>query len=528
MTGRPAQTLLGGETEYALGATTPEGAAVPQPTLLRMFMDFARRTLPYTSVSTNGRFCRNGGLLYLDCGLHMEWASPECASPHDAVRYLRAGDAIVERLAAQFAGSTPIVADVCCMRSNVDYVSRTAWASHESYLHHTLPSRLPDELVPFLASRVVIAGAGGWDATSPGLSFALSPRARFITEVTAHDTQHTKPLFHAKDETLSRTGSHRLHVSCSETLCSDTGTLLRFGATALVLAVIDSGARVGPGWAVRLASPLTALRRFSADTACRERARLVSGRRVTAIDIQRHYLAEVTRRLGTPALPAWAEPVCELWGRTLDALASGPERLAASLDWAIKRRVYEDYLRRQGIAWSALPALNAAMRRLSQTLHRRYHETYPTSAEALRHPVGHVAEVVRTLPWVIDDVEVTAEQLATLIEVRQRLFEIDMRFGQLGERGIFNTLDRAGVLTHRVAGVDGIDAAVDTPPRGTRAAIRGAVVSRLTDAGTPYGAEWTSVQDVQHRRVLDLGDPFETEEKWIETPAPPQAEPATP
>jgi hypothetical protein len=40
------------------------------------------------------------------------------------------------------------------------------------------------------------------------------------------------------------------------------------------------------------------------------------------------------------------------------------------------------------------------------------------------------------------------------------------------------------------------------------------VVRRLSDAGTPYGAEWTSVLDSSTRRTLDLHDPFETEERW--------------
>ncbi len=83
-----------------------------------------------------------------------------------------------------------------------------------------------------------------------------------------------------------------------------------------------------------------------------------------------------------------------------------------------------------------------------------------------------------------------------------------MRFSELSERGVFNVLDRAGVLDHRVDGVDDIAAAMDTPPRDTRAAVRGEVVQRLTEAKTRSRAEWTSVTDLDHTRVLDLGNPF--------------------
>ena len=501
---------MGGETEYAIAATRGS-EQVDQRALLRALMDFARCTMPYTFESPRGRFLRNGGLLYLDCGLHIEWASPECTSPHDVVRYLKAGDRVVETLAEQYARASP-PADVFCTRCNVDYLASKAWASHESYLHRTDPERLPDQFIPFLASRLVLCGAGGWDYRSPGLSFTLSPRAGFITEVIADDTQHVRPLFHTKDERLSDTGSHRLHVSCSETLCSDLATLLRFGSTALVLAIVDEGASPGDGMALK--SPLRALRRFAADPRCRAKVAVAVGRRLTAIDIQRHYLSAVEARLGTPCLPAWAESVCSLWRRTLDDLEARPGKLAGALDWAIKQRVYADFLRRHGVEWSSLPALNSALRRLSRTLASRGRGLHP---EDLLSPNSQDAAMVGAWPDRTGDERVTREQLATVLRVRKPLFEIDMRFGELGDRGIFNALDRAGVLNHGVpGGVGDLDAAIDAPPRDTRAAVRGHVVQRLTEDGTRYRAEWTRVVDVDHRRVLNLGDPFEAVERWCE------------
>lgn len=481
MNERRIKTLLGGETEYAIGATRPGGETIEQGELLRSFMDCVSESLPYTTVSVGGRFLRNGGMLYLDCGLHMEWATPECASPHDVVRYLRAGDRMVQAMAEQYIHWSPDVADIFCSRCNVDYLSRTVWASHESYLHRTRPERLPAQLIPFLASRVILSGAGGWDCEAPGLRFTLSPRVGFITKVSSDDSQHVRPLFHTKNENLSSTGSHRLHVACSETLCSDLATFLRFGTTSLVLALV--GGSGSPGDAVALKSPLTALRRFAEDPGCRAWIPLADGRRVKAIDIQRHYLTAVEERLGTQSMPEWAESVCALWRRTLDDLEADPGTCGGRLDWAIKQRVYAEFLRRYGIEWSSLPLLNAALeRRIS------------------------IDENAKTMP----------EKLATLLRVRKQLFELDMRFGQLGERGIFNVLDRAGVLEHQVAGVDDIDAAMDVPPPDTRAAVRGEVVQRLTEARTRYRAEWTQVVDLDHKRVLDLGDPFEAVERWRE------------
>lgn len=500
---------MGGETEYAIGATSDGHSPVLQPTLLSAFMDFARASLPYTSVSSNGRFLANGGLIYLDSGLHIEWASPECASAHDVVRYLRAGDRVVQHLAEQFEEQSPLVSEVYCSRCNVDYLDQTLWASHESYRHICPPATIPRQLVPFLVSRVVMCGAGGWDFRSPGLSFTLSPRACFITEVMADNTQYVRPIFHTKNERLSHTGSHRLHVGCSETLCSDLATFLRFGTTALVMAAIDDGATPGDG--VWLASPLTALRQLVADPGRRVLAAGPDRRRLTAVEIQRHYLAVVERHLGGSDMPAWAEPLVALWRRVLDDLDASRSTVATSLDWAIKRRLFAAVLARRGIDWAWLPVMNASIRQMTMELAGSGQRLTGDMVRRDKRPVVPPAQRWRR-PW--EAADITRDKLAGFLDVREQLLELDMRFGQLGPRGVFDSLDRAGVLTHRVPGIDGIETAMDTPPQGTRATVRGEVVRRLTAEGTRYRAEWTQVVDIDRGRVLDLGDPFEAEERW--------------
>ena len=50
-----------------------------------------------------------------------------------------------------------------------------------------------------------------------------------------------RPLFHTKNEALSGVGTHRLHVACGESLCSQTANVVRFGSTALVLWLLMRG-----------------------------------------------------------------------------------------------------------------------------------------------------------------------------------------------------------------------------------------------------------------------------------------------
>lgn len=500
--------LMGGETEYGLSATRSDGRAIDQSWVLRQFIDFARAALPYTSTSANGRFLSNGGLLYLDHGLHIEWATPECTSPHDLVRFLRAGDSLILLMAGNWRRQARSLGGVFCTRCNVDYDSRTLWASHESYLHHGQPADLPAAMVPFLVSRVVLAGAGGWNCHSPGLEFTLSPRAHFISEVANGDTQHIRPIFHTKNETLSRTGSHRLHVSCSETLCSDVATFLRFGSTALVLALAE--ARLLPGGRFVLASPVSALRSFAADPDCRMRVGLANGADAGAIEIQRYYLDAVERHVDR--LPDWTESVCTLWRRALDDLEQGGSAAAVTLDWAIKRRIYAHRLTKQGLSWNALEAWNSVINRMYRSWHVYGHGGERFTIEAAL-AASTMTRVIRRIRWVAERRGLCWDDLPRLAEVRRELFEIDTRFGALDEAGLFRVLDGAGVLKHRVAGVDTSGAALDAPT-DTRAHVRGAVVRRLSQARTRYGAEWTGVYDYDHQRELDLGDPFELEERW--------------
>jgi hypothetical protein len=99
-----------------------------------------------------------------------------------------------------------------------------------------------------------------------------------------------------------------------------------------------------------------------------------------------------------------------------------------------------------------------------------------------------------------------------VLNSRQKFFEIDTRFGQLGLKGIFETLDLAGVLRHRVSGVDNIEHAMKEPPAVGRARIRGQVIKRL--AGGNAQCDWQSIVDYGGGQVLDISDPFTREESW--------------
>jgi len=163
MTGR---RLFGTETEYAVTALDQAGVVFPPSEVGGALLRAAGRTLPHLPGTLDaGLFLANGSRLYVDAGDHPEVAGPECTDPWNAVRYARAGDLILLRLAEEVRRRNPAVAELRIFTGNVDYASGSGatWGAHESYCHRADPSLLGRGLVPHLVSRVIYSGAGGFD-----------------------------------------------------------------------------------------------------------------------------------------------------------------------------------------------------------------------------------------------------------------------------------------------------------------------------------------------------------------------------
>lgn len=84
---------------------------------------------------------KNAARLYLDSGLHVEYSTPECANPWDAVRYVEAGHRTMLELIQKFSKSRAREEEAGRYRVNVDYSGTGAtWGFHESYLHRMPPA----------------------------------------------------------------------------------------------------------------------------------------------------------------------------------------------------------------------------------------------------------------------------------------------------------------------------------------------------------------------------------------------------
>ena len=503
------ERLFGVETEYAIAALDARGTRVSQGFVLHAVMEAAERIPHLSDGCPSGMFVANGGRFYVDCGGHPEFSTPECRHPSEVVRYVRAGDAILLTLMGRAQRGRTV--RISAYRCNVAYSgSGTAWGCHESHMYRTKPSSLPEQMIPHLVSRLVYTGAGGFRNDSAGAVFMLSPRVNHLACDVSSQSTSNRGIFHDKHDDLCSNGYRRLHLLCGESLCSELSTWLRAGTTALVVAMCDAGLR--PGDAVALREPLAAMRRFALDPTCRTTAETKRGEQLSAVAIQRHYLEQAEAALGHVCMPDWAPEVCARWRQVLDRLEAGWESSATSLDWAIKLGMYRDHVRRRGFTWESLAAWTPIAENLGVMCQDAL-DQHLTAALVRRDPDA-LETAKRYLTPALESAGLEWRGLEPFLALRDELFEIDTRFGQLGPHGIFSRLDRARVLTHRVPDVGGVRRAMSHPPDVPRARARGRLVRKLWRQRGQYACAWDGVWDYGKRRCVDLGDPFAVDPPW--------------
>lgn len=509
--------MFGMETEYAINGIVPNGV-VDREEILRRLMDLAREQLVHLPDlhSPGGLFLQNGSRFYTDCGLHPELCTPEVLHPHDAVRYIAAGHKTLAGLAASLEAASVSGTEIMCLRCNVDYSgSNTTWGCHESYLHRMPLAALQAQIVPHLATRLIFTGAGGFNPLSRGLEFTLSPRMAHFKQLVTGSSTSERGLWHEKSESLCA-GYSRLHVLCGESLCSETANYLKIGATALIIAMAEAG--LNPGGRVQLNDPLAAMHIVAADVTCKKPLSLEGGGCITAVELQRHYLEQAEAQLSSGLLPVWAAEVCTSWRAVLDQLEDAPASVAQNLDWGIKYALFADHARRLGISWEVLPFWNELIDKLVAALAPRAGTCLFLPLEIAISSKGRKVSEVAAFEPLLKANGLHWEDLKKLLASRQQFFEIDMRFGRLGPRGIFEALDQAGVLAHKIETPRTcepitVERAQTQPPAAGRAHLRGKVIQRLAGFFNAR-CDWQCIVNYSERKTLDLSDPFATSESW--------------
>jgi len=520
------RALFGIETEYALAIWSGRRGALRAERAAELLLDQMCK-LPHLrgGGASSGIFLENAARYYTDAGAKPEYATGEAISPTDAVCQVLAGHRLLARASAAICSEASGEQRVLITRCNVDYSgTRNTWGSHESYMCRRGMPEVADGLVPHTISRIVISGAGGWDNTSPGLRFVLSPRAMHLGTVCASSSSSVRGIVHFRDESHASHGWHRLHLTYGEALCSQLAMYLKIGTTSLVVLTLDYApdafAHLYPKDALRAAYAI------ARDLRCSARIRTRDGRSLTAVELQREILGVVEKMATARAYPEWTREVCERWHSVLDALKDDPMSLAGKLDWPTKLALYRDHLGREGIDEARLERFNQVLDWSGVTTVDEHDFESQLSALARREIPAALRRLQKWQETQRGRQAVLAGQHAGLSpddlrlfeRVRAQVFEIDFRYGALGSDGIFDALDAAGALQHRVVSDAAIERAMTTPPAGTRAVSRGRAVCELQGHGDSVRCDWSMLIDAQHRRTLDLRDPLRSDAEWMPHP----------
>src|SRR3712207_2155576 len=242
-------------------------------------------------------FLENGARLYLDVGSHPEYATPECDTVRGVVVHDKAGERILEGLveqAEQRLHEEGIAGQIYLFKNNTDSAGNS-YGSHENYLVARFGEfqKLADTLIPFLVTRQIFAGAGKVLQTPRGAVFSISQRAEHIWEGLSSATTRSRPIINSRDEPHADAERYRrLHVIVGDSNMSEYTVWLKVATADLVLRMIEAGSVMRD---LTLDNPIRAIREISHDMSCQRRVKLVGGREMSALEIQREYFERVSQ-----------------------------------------------------------------------------------------------------------------------------------------------------------------------------------------------------------------------------------------
>lgn len=349
--------IFGIETEFGiryipkgLGPLGPEEAARK---LFKPIVDTWR---------SSNVFLPNGGRLYLDVGSHPEYATAETASIRDALIQDKAGELLLNDLVNQAQDQLETEGydgSIFLFKNNVDSAGNS-FGSHENYMLERKVefSRLVKSLIPFLITRQIMVGAGKVHPDGPPEwagralapagqpSFSFSQRADYIWEGSSTATTRARPIINTRDEPHADASLYRrMHVINGDSNMSQATTLLKLGATDLVLRMLEDYYPLGN---FEIKDTATALRVISHDMTGTALFPLADGTETNALTLQRHYHQAALTYVGDKGEhhPDVAY-VLDLWGRALDAVESGDtSQIDTEIDWAIKKKLLDTLIAR--------------------------------------------------------------------------------------------------------------------------------------------------------------------------------------
>jgi len=509
--GNRVALVMGTETEYAVCPVYGQAPAASAGVLEALMNGVRRQNVVAPAEATADFFLSSGGRCYVDTGSHVEYATPECASPLDLVRWEKAGEIILGAAADSVAAGDPNL-QLLIVKNNVvpGLSTGVTWGCHENYMLECQPTELTRQLmVSHLATRTIYSGAGRLSCAAQPAGYELSQRAGFITTEAGSDTTGgERAIFNTRNEPLAGGDRYRAHLICGDSLRSHLGIFLKIGTTALLFAVATRRPDLIARHKVVLKHPVAALRTVSSDLAGSCTLQLASGGVRLARTIQENYLRAAEKFVEAyPNPPAWMAQVLECWRMVLDRHRHGPEALDTCLDSYIKHSLLTQILEADEFSWPELAAWAPLAEDLARELQHAPELALPEGgSQACREleillPPASFARVqahmrIHNLPWA---------KLSRALSLYRDLVATDIAYHAVGKGNLFDELDRAGLLEHRLLSDQELQHAVTHPPSDTRAAIRGELIRRTEGRCYVY---WSCVKT--DGLQIDLPDPTQS------------------
>lgn len=293
----------------------------------------------------------NGARFYNDHA-HPEYSTPECTTLLEVVAQDKAGERILGECARRRNQHLGSEQQARLYKNNTDFVGHS-YGCHDNFLmSRAVPwDRIVRDVVPFLVTRQVFAGAGklgieGEDSVGqPGI-YQIAQRSDFFSVLCSIDTMNRRPIVNTRDEPHAEADIYRrFHVIVGDANMSQWATAIKIGTTALVLELIEKD--YAPQ--LELADPIAATKQISRDDSYAWIIELKDGRKISALDIQRLYLAAAKAHCDYDEETAW---VIKEWESSLNDLASDYWLCKDRVDWVAKKFLLETMREAEKLSWS--------------------------------------------------------------------------------------------------------------------------------------------------------------------------------
>ena len=294
----------------------------------------------------------NGARFYNDHA-HPEYSTPECTTLRELVAQDKAGERILAECARRRNKKLLPEREVRLYKNNTDFIGHS-YGCHDNFLmsRYVPWDRVVADILPFLITRQIFAGAGkmGVEAESVASQagiYQISQRADFFSVIVSIDTMNRRPLINTRDEPHADSSRYRrFHVIIGDANMSEVATALKMGTTSLVLELIEAGKAPQ----LEFAQPIETTKAISRDQTYSWIIELKDGRKISAIDVQRMYLAAAAEHCDrSEEETAW---LLREWESVLNDLERDVMLCRDRVDWVAKKFLLNTLKEEEGLEWS--------------------------------------------------------------------------------------------------------------------------------------------------------------------------------